>query len=96
MSGETDAIAVLVRIRGMVQGVGYRAWTEQAALRHGLDGWVRNRRDGSVEALIAGRRDAVDAMLEELWQGPPASDVTDIAREAADLPDSGFRVLKTE
>ena len=45
---------VRVVVTGMVQGVGYRAWTEEQALALGLDGWVRNRRDGSVEAIVAG------------------------------------------
>src|SRR5262249_52467947 len=60
-----------VVIRGRVQGVGYRAWTEYAALDLGLEGWVRNRRDGTVEALFAGSADAVEAMLDACRQGPP-------------------------
>ena len=52
-----------VMIRGRVQGVGYRDWVEYAALDHGLEGWVRNRRDGSVEAVFAGPAEAVDAMV---------------------------------
>ncbi len=44
-----------VRIRGRVQAVGFRAWTQSVALRRGVEGWVRNRRDGSVEAVFAGR-----------------------------------------
>ena len=51
----TQAIRHVV-IRGRVQGVGYRAWTEYTALDHGLEGWVRNRRDGAVEAVFAGPR----------------------------------------
>ena len=45
-----------VVVRGRVQGVGYRAWTEDTAILNGLDGWVRNRRDGTVEAVFAGPR----------------------------------------
>ena len=52
-----------VTIRGRVQGVGYRAWVEHRAVAHDLEGWVRNRRDGSVEALFAGREDVVTAMI---------------------------------
>ena len=51
-----------VVVRGRVQGIGYRAWTERVALSHGLKGWVRNRRDGSVEAVFIGEDDAVEAM----------------------------------
>ena len=57
-----NAIRLIV-IRGRVQGVGYRAWTEYTALERGLQGWVRNRADGSVEALFVGPVD-VDAMIE--------------------------------
>jgi acylphosphatase len=61
----------LVTIRGRVQGVGYRAWTEVTALERGVQGWVRNRRDGSVEALFVGPQDAVTATIEECRRGPP-------------------------
>ena len=64
-----------VIIRGRVQGVGYRAWTEYTALERGLQGWVRNRRDGSVEALFAGPPDAVAAMIEACREGPGGSRV---------------------
>jgi acylphosphatase len=59
---------VRVTIRGRVQGVGYRYWLEQQA--RGLEGWVRNRRDGSVEALFAGPADAVSAMIASCRRGP--------------------------
>ena len=64
-----------VRITGVVQGVGYRAWAEQAARARGLSGWVRNRRDGSVEAVISGADDKVNEMLAYFWQGPGNSRV---------------------
>src|SRR5439155_20634748 len=51
-----------VVVRGDVQGVGFRAWTEYTALARGLEGWVRNRRDSSVEAVFAGSNEAVAAM----------------------------------
>jgi len=60
----SEAIRHLV-IRGRVQGVGYRAFTEYTALDHGLGGWVRNRRDGAVEAVFAGPLPAVTAMRVE-------------------------------
>jgi acylphosphatase len=67
-----------VMIRGRVQGIGFRAWTEYTALERGLQGWVRNRRDGSVEALFAGRPDAVAAMITACHQGPRGSRVDGI------------------
>jgi acylphosphatase len=57
-------------VRGRVQGVGYRAFVEHEALRRGLEGWVRNCRDGSVEALFAGPRDVVGAIIEACRRGP--------------------------
>lgn len=59
-----------VVIRGRVQGVGFRAWTEYTALERGIQGWVRNRRDGSVEALFVGPPDVVDAMVAASRDGP--------------------------
>jgi len=70
-----------VVIRGRVQGVGYRAWTEYTALDLGLEGWVRNRRDGTVEALFAGPQEAVEAMLETCGQGPPGARVAAVDRQ---------------
>ena len=67
-----------VMIRGRVQGVGFRAWTEYTALERGLQGWVRNRRDGSVEALLVGPSDAVAAMIAACRQGPRGSQVDGI------------------
>ena len=68
-----------VSIRGRVQGVGFRAWTEHLALRHGLEGWVRNRRDGSVEAVFCGPDQAVAAMVAACRKGPRGSGVDDVA-----------------
>ena len=51
-------------VRGRVQGVGYRAFVEREALRRGVEGWVRNRRDGSVEAVFARAQENVDAVVE--------------------------------
>jgi acylphosphatase len=62
-------------ITGLVQGVGFRAWTCREARRRTLRGWVRNRFDGSVEALIIGEADAVDAMVEACRQGPGMAQV---------------------
>jgi len=85
--------AVHAVISGRVQGVWFRAWTEGEALARGLDGWVRNRRDGSVEAVFAGPADRVDAMLEACREGPPLAVVRDIAVSPWDAPvDPGFEV----
>jgi acylphosphatase len=64
---------VQVRIEGCVQGVGYRAFVEMEAHQLGLSGWVRNRRDGSVEAVFQGAEEAVDEMLKRCRLGPPAA-----------------------
>jgi acylphosphatase len=91
-----------VIIRGQVQGVGYRAWVEDTALIRGLDGWVRNRRDGTVEAVFAGSAEEVAAMIEACRQGPAAAYVEAIDQRdgsAADLSlrrdGEGFSVLGT-
>src|SRR3546814_4750154 len=60
---------VRVVISGRVQGVWYRAWTERQAAALGLDGWVRNRRDGTVEAVLSGDVAVVEQMISELWDG---------------------------
>ena len=71
-------IAVLVRISGRVQGVGFRWWTMHEAAGRGLDGWVRNRRDGTVEALVAGEEQRVEEMIGTLRRGPPVGRVDDL------------------
>ena len=81
----------LLTITGRVQGVWYRGWTVETATALGLDGWVRNRRDGSVEALVAGDAEAVDRFIQACHDGPPAARVDGVsARESADQPDPGF------
>lgn len=67
-----------VIIRGRVQGVGYRAWTEVTAIERGIEGWVRNRRDGAVEALFSGEEDDVAAMIAQCRRGPPGARVETI------------------
>jgi acylphosphatase len=59
-----------VTVHGRVQGVGFRAFVEHVALRHGIEGWVRNRRDGCVEAVFAGDEIAVSAVIEACRGGP--------------------------
>jgi acylphosphatase len=73
-----------VTVRGRVQGVGCRAWVEdEAAARH-LEGWVRNRRDGSVEAVFAGPEDVVLEMVASCRRGPLSARVEAVQEEAAD------------
>jgi acylphosphatase len=84
-------------ISGLVQGVGYRDWTMTAARRLGLSGWVRNRRDGSVEVLAVGEEKAVGAMIDACRHGPPMARVGSVDIEPLDLdvlPD-GFTLLPT-
>lgn len=71
-----------VTIRGRVQGVGYRAWVEHQATAHGLEGWVRNRRDGSVEALFAGPEDVVSKVIALCRRGPSSARVAGVEDEA--------------
>ena len=81
----------LLRIAGRVQGVGYRAWAIETAARLRLRGWVRNRADGSVEALVIGAEDAVAAMIEACREGPFAARVTEVQiSDAADDGSDGF------
>ncbi len=65
-----------VVVRGRVQGVGYRAFVEDEAIRLGLRGWVRNRRDGSVEAVFVGPRSDVEAVVEACRRGPFSAQVS--------------------
>jgi acylphosphatase len=73
-----------VTIQGRVQGVGYRAWVEHQASLHDLEGWVRNRRDGSVEALFAGPADVVSNMVALCRRGPVSARVDAVHDEPAD------------
>lgn len=84
---DPDAMRIIhVIVRGRVQGVGYRAWTQGQAAAHSLRGWVRNRKDGSVEAVFAGDPDSVAIVAEALLRGPHGSHVSgvDIRTESED------------
>jgi acylphosphatase len=91
-----------VVIQGRVQGVGYRAWVEYQARACHLEGWVRNRRDGSVEAVFAGPAKAVAEMVALCRHGPPSAKVMAVLKETADSdqlelrhPGEDFSVLPT-
>ena len=75
-------------LRGRVQGVGFRMWVEHHASLHDLEGWVRNRRDGSVEAVFAGPASGVERMIETCRSGAPGSRV-----EVVDVSEAGPEVL---
>ncbi len=86
--------SIRVVISGRVQGVGFRHWLAGEARRAGLRGWVRNQADGSVEAVLAGGQDAVEALAARCRTGPPSATVTDVLRELAPDPGGkGFRIL---
>jgi acylphosphatase len=92
-----------VRVRGRVQGVGFRAFVEDAAALHGVDGWVRNRRDGAVEAVFAGDADAVRAVIEACRRGPRGAwvEALDESEGSDNLlaqrhPGEHFSVLRTQ
>jgi acylphosphatase len=88
MSGDPQAEGDTVRrhviIRGRVQGVGFRAWTEYTAVQRGLTGWVRNRQDGSVEAVFIGEAIAVEAMLADCRRGPAGARVDKVDEQRDD------------
>jgi acylphosphatase len=91
------ALQARLTITGRVQGVGYRDWTIGTALRLGLTGWVRNRHDGAVEALLVGEDTAVGQMIEACQRGPRMAHVDAVDVEPVDLdilPD-GFTQLPT-
>lgn len=95
--------SVRVVVRGRVQGVGFRWFARDAAEQHGVTGWVRNRADGTVEAELHGRANAVHAVLDLLRSGPPHARVDDVAATAipsssdADDPrrSGGFEIRPT-
>ena len=103
MSQETGTDRTLLRtvVRGSVQGVGYRAWTQHQAQLHGLEGWVRNLRDGSVEAMLVGPLDRIEIMVKAMREGPHGSDVEAVEEypateaEFGDPQRGGFEVRPT-
>jgi acylphosphatase len=81
-------------ISGRVQGVGYRDWMQTLAERLGVFGWVRNRRDGTVEAVVDGDEAAVAELLRACRRGPRLAEVSEILEELTEAPDGpGFRKL---
>lgn len=94
-SDDASPPARMARITGRVQGVGFRAWTREEALRRGLDGWVRNEPDGAVRTLISGPDGALADMLAALHRGPAFARVTLVETTPADPPEHpGFHILR--
>jgi acylphosphatase len=97
MSG--DEVIRFLKIRGRVQGVGYRAFVRDQATQLGLRGWARNRRDGSVEVLVNGERAVVDELIDWLRRGPPGARVAELLETApaseGSSASSGFDILPT-
>jgi len=83
-------------ITGRVQGVGYRFYMERRARELGVTGWVRNRRDGTVEAVIQGGRDAVETMISWARRGPPSAVVAEVRVTEGSGEFSGFETRPTE
>ncbi|MCK5424365.1 MAG: acylphosphatase [Emcibacter sp.] len=88
--------AIRLIISGRVQGVWYRGWTVEQANELGLDGWVRNRADGDVEALIVGEENLVDQMIKHCWNGPNSANVSHIeVQSAMGITPKGFKQKPT-
>ncbi|KKC25783.1 acylphosphatase [Sphingomonas sp. SRS2] len=89
--GEDSRIARRIHIKGRVQGVFFRAWTVEQAIELGLDGWVRNRHDGSVEAVVAGPAEKVEDLIARCHRGSPPSRVDEvIVEDTPGIVDAGF------
>jgi acylphosphatase len=88
-------VSTKVVVRGTVQGVSFRASLNEKAIRNRVDGWVRNREDGSVEALLQGDEDAVRKVVEWTRRGPPHAKVSEVTEELMVLypRQRGFRII---
>ncbi len=84
MTEKYRPLAIRLRIRGRVQGVWYRGWMVEQARERGLAGWVRNRRDGSVEALLVGPEPALRDMISNCREGPRSARVADVEQTILD------------
>jgi len=92
VSGPRKCVRCLVS--GRVQGVFFRAATADEAARLSISGWAKNLADGRVEVMACGQPDALDALCEWLWTGPPAAAVSGVYLEhSSEAPPEGFRVL---
>ena len=91
----SERVTLRLAIRGRVQGVGYRYSMASEAVRLGVSGWVRNRRDGSVEAVVQGSTAAVEAIRRWAAQGPPSAQVSAVEALPAGGDFDGFETRPT-
>lgn len=91
----SEPVTLHLAIQGRVQGVGFRYAMAAEAGRLGLAGWVRNRRDGSVEAVVQGPAAAVEAMRSWAGRGPPSARVTNVKTTRAEGEFAGFEMRPT-
>jgi acylphosphatase len=93
---ENTARTVHFCARGRVQGVGFRAFVESSASRLAVEGWVRNRRDETVEGVLKGRPDDIAILIEQLRQGPPGASVASVdVHDVDDDVGKGFAIRPT-
>lgn len=86
-----DLTSLRVHVHGFVQGVGFRDFLLMAAQHHKLDGWVRNRSDGTVEALVSGTTKAVEGFVAAAMQGPPGAKIANVDLHNSEPPaEKGF------
>lgn len=85
-----------LRISGRVQGVGFRMYMERKAYQFNVTGWVRNRRDATVEAMVQGAPEAVDAMITWAKRGPPSAMVSEVRIAEGSGEYTEFATLPTE
>ena len=91
MTDENDPTTLRLRIEGFVQAVGFRHFAIEKANKLGLDGWIRNRSDGTVEAVVSGGTKAVEAFVGACMRGPQGSRVADVELAPAEMPEEkGF------
>lgn len=96
MTDGKDRATFRLCIKGRVQGVGFRHWLIGKARDLEIDGWVRNRKDGSVEALASGSLFAVRSFIESCGEGPPSAWVISVAHDQAEpSAEKGFHALPT-
>ena len=87
-----DITSLIVRVEGIVQGVGFRDFLAMAAQHNRLDGWVRNRADGAVEALVSGKTKSVEAFVSAATRGPQGARVTAVDLTNSEPPsEKGFQ-----
>jgi acylphosphatase len=91
-----ERVTKLLRIEGLVQGVGFRYFMQRKARMLGVTGWVRNRTDGTVEAVVQGSADSIAAIIAQAKQGPRSARVTSVKVSDAAGQFGDFDTLRTE